>query len=61
MSLYKSPKLVTENSPGEYGNSPGAAGAKEVRILEKFRRLLCRMGESERQLLLHVVQKMARR
>jgi hypothetical protein len=34
---------------------------KEARILEKFRRLLARMDECDRQLLLHMAQKMARR
>jgi transcriptional regulator with XRE-family HTH domain len=34
---------------------------KEARFLEKFRRLLGRMNESKRQLLLHMAQKMARR
>ena len=38
----------------------GSTG-KEARILEKFRRLLGRMDESKRQLLLHMAQKMARR
>ncbi len=38
----------------------GSSG-KDARILNKFRRLIARMRESERQLLLHMAQKMARR
>ncbi len=38
----------------------GSTG-KEARFLEKFRRLLGRMDESDRRLLLHMAQKMARR
>ena len=38
----------------------GSSG-KEARILKKYRRLLARMKESDRQLLLHMAQKMARR
>jgi len=38
----------------------GSTG-KEARILERFRRMLARMDESHRQLLLHMAQKMARR
>jgi len=34
---------------------------EEARVLRKFQRLLARMNESRRQLLLHPVQKMARR
>jgi transcriptional regulator with XRE-family HTH domain len=34
---------------------------KEARLLEQFRRLLARMNDSRRRLLLHVAQKMARR
>jgi len=34
---------------------------KEARYLVKFRRLLARMDESRRRLLLHMAQKMARR
>ncbi len=39
-----------------YGTS-----AKEVRILAKFSRLLARITESDRKLLFHMAQKMARR
>jgi len=39
-----------------YGTS-----AKEVRILGKFSRLLARITESDRKLLFHMAQKMARR
>jgi transcriptional regulator with XRE-family HTH domain len=39
-----------------YGTSP-----KEVRILGKFCRLLARITESDRKLLFHMAQKMARR
>ncbi len=38
----------------------GSSG-KEARILEKFRRVLARMVESDWLLLLHMAQKMARR
>jgi len=38
----------------------GSSG-KEARILNKFRRLFSRMAEADRQLLLHMAQKMARR
>ncbi len=38
----------------------GSSG-KEARLLTKFYRLLGRMGQSDRQLLLHMAQKMARR
>jgi len=38
----------------------GSSG-KDARILAKFRRLLARMTESRRQLLLHLAQKMSRR
>ena len=38
----------------------GSSG-KDARILNKFRRLLARMNESKRRLLLHMAQKMARR
>lgn len=34
---------------------------KQARLLTKFYRLLGRMGQSNRQLLLHMAQKMARR
>lgn len=34
---------------------------KEARLLEQFRRLLSRMKESKRRLLLYIAQKMARR
>jgi len=36
----------------------GSTG-KEARVLSKFRRLLSRMGEDDRQLLLYMAQKMA--
>jgi transcriptional regulator with XRE-family HTH domain len=38
----------------------GSTG-KQARVLSKFRRLLARMGAADRQLLLHMAQKMARR
>src|SRR3989449_3535025 len=38
----------------------GSTG-KEARVLSKFRRLLARMGAADRQLLLYMAQKMARR
>jgi len=38
----------------------GSTG-KEARVLSKFRRLLARMGAADRQLLLHMAQKMTRR
>src|SRR2546422_11307320 len=38
----------------------GSTG-KQARVLSKFRRLLARMDDSDRRLLLHVAQKMARR
>jgi len=38
----------------------GSSG-KQARLLTKFYRLLGRMGQSDRQLLLHMAQKMARR
>ncbi len=38
----------------------GSSG-KEARFLEKFRRLLTRLAEPHRRLLLHMAQKMARR
>ncbi len=38
----------------------GSAG-KEARYLEKFRRLLARITESDRKLLLHIARKMAGR
>ena len=38
----------------------GSTG-KEARVLSKFRRLLSRMDEADRQLLLYMAQKMAKR
>ena len=38
----------------------GSTG-KEAQVLTKFRRLLARMDEADRNLLLHTAQKMARR
>ncbi len=38
----------------------GSSG-KEARLLTKFYRLLGRIGQSDRQLLLHMAQKMSRR
>ena len=35
--------------------------SKEARVLSKFRRLLSRMDEHDRKLLLHTAQKMAKR
>ncbi len=42
------------------GAAWGSSG-KQARVLSKFRRLLARMHKSDRQLLLHMAQKMARR
>src|SRR5437870_12697590 len=53
--LPKLPKRVTAEEI-VWGRSK-----KEARILEKFRRLLARLSESDRKLLLHTAQKMARR
>lgn len=53
----KLPRLPKRKSAKE--TTWGSTG-KEARILEKFRRLLARMDESRRQLLLHMAQKMAR-
>src|SRR5207244_13509052 len=50
--LPKLPKRVTAEEI-VWGRSK-----KEVRILEKFRRLLARMKEADRQLLLHMAQKL---
>jgi transcriptional regulator with XRE-family HTH domain len=38
-----------------------ASSAKEARFLEKFRRLLSRMDDFDRRLLLHLARKMANR
>jgi transcriptional regulator with XRE-family HTH domain len=42
------------------GTAWGSTG-KQVRVLDKFRRLLARMDERDRQLLLHTARKMAKR
>ena len=39
-----------------WGNS-----GKEARLLTKFRRLMCKIGEPDRRLLLYMAQKMANR
>ncbi len=39
--------------------SPGAASGKEARFLTMFRRLLGRIDEGDRRLLLYMAQKMA--
>src|SRR5712692_1560493 len=54
----KLPHLPKRKTAEEIGW--GSSG-KEARILNKLRRLLGRMNESKRRLLLHMAQKMARR
>ncbi len=52
------PELPTDKKSG--GIAWGSSG-KELRLLSKFRRLLARMGEGDRLLLLYVARGMARR
>ncbi len=47
-------------SAGMRRTLPGAASRKDARLLTKFRRLLARMEERDRRLLLYMTQKMAR-
>ena len=54
----KMPNLAKRNSSGD--NAWGSAG-KEARYLSKLRRLLAKTEESDRKLLLHMVQKMSSR
>ena len=51
------PNLPKRKTGGE--NDWGSSG-KDVRFLVKFRRLVGRMDEGDRKLLLHMAQKMAR-
>jgi len=51
------PDLPKRKSAGE--NDWGSSG-KDARFLAKFRRLVGRMDEGDRKLLLHMAQKMAR-
>ncbi len=54
----KLPHLPGRRTAGEiaFGSSK-----KEARFLQKFRRLLARIKKRDRQLLIHMAQKMARR
>jgi DNA-binding XRE family transcriptional regulator len=54
----KLPYVIKRTSKGEIGW--GSTG-KDARTLEHFRRLLSRIEEGDRILLIHMVQKMARR
>jgi len=53
--LVHLPKRLTEDR-----TAWGSTG-KQARVLSKFRRLLARMDEADRNLLLHTAQKLARR
>lgn len=54
----KLPKVLTQNSSNK--DLWGASG-KDARFLGKLRRLLGKTDDHDRKLLLHMVQKMARR
>jgi transcriptional regulator with XRE-family HTH domain len=53
------PNLSRRKSTEELANDPEAA--KEMRLVEKVRRLLGRINEKDRQLLLYMAQKLASR
>jgi transcriptional regulator with XRE-family HTH domain len=47
--------------PPELPNLPKRSTGKEARLLNKFRRLMARIEEGDRRLLLYMAQKMANR
>ena len=57
----KPPKLPKLPKPVTAEEIVWGRSKKEAPILDKFRRLLARMDEADRNLLLHTAQKMARR
>ncbi len=57
----ESPKLLHPPKRKTAEEIAWGSSGKEARLREKFRRLLGRINESDRRLLLHMAQKMARR
>jgi transcriptional regulator with XRE-family HTH domain len=57
----KSPRLPNPPKRSTAAEIVSGASPKEARVLERFRRLLERMSDSDRRLLLETAEKLARR
>ena len=57
----ESPRLPNPPKPRTAGEIVPGASRKEARVFERFRRLLERMSDSDRRLLMQTAVKLARR